>query len=200
MKTQLELLTEQIRNYKPFNEQEALDKEILLKWLDGDEQILTRENKIAHLTASAWVVSPDRKQVLMAYHNIYNSWAWLGGHADGDANLHDVARKEVIEESGVSHLKFLSDEPFSIEILSVDGHVKRGEYVSTHLHLNVTYLIEADPSDKTESKPDENSAVAWIPVEEIAEKSTEPWFVEHVYQKLCKKVENRERMLVDKEH
>ena len=200
MKTQLELLTEQIRNYKPFNEQEALDKEILLKWLEGDEQILTRENKIAHLTASAWVVSPDRKWVLMAYHNIYNSWAWLGGHADGDANLHDVARKEVIEESGVSHLKFLFDEPFSIEILSVDGHVKRGEYVSTHLHLNVTYLIEADPSDQTESKPDENSAVAWIPVEEIAEKSTEPWFVEHVYQKLCEKVENRERMLVDKEH
>ena len=200
MKTQLELLTEQIRNYKPFNEQETSDKEILLKWLECDEQILTRENKIAHLTASAWVVSPDRKQVLMAYHNIYNSWAWLGGHADGDANLHDVARKEVIEESGVSHLKFLSDEPFSIEILSVDGHVKRGQYVSTHLHLNVTYLIEADPSDQTESKPDENSAVAWIPVEEIAEKSTEPWFVEHVYQKLCKKVENRERMLVDKEH
>ncbi len=188
IENQLKILTDQIRTYKPFNEQETSDQEILLKWLEGDEQILTRENKTAHLTASAWVVSPDRKRVLMAYHNIYHSWAWLGGHADGDANLHDVARKEVIEESGVSHLKFLSDEPFSIEILSVDGHVKRGQYVSTHLHLNVTYLIEADPSQQTQSKPDENSAVAWIPVEEIAEKSTEPWFVEHVYQKLCEKV------------
>jgi ADP-ribose pyrophosphatase YjhB (NUDIX family) len=82
-----------------------------------------------------------------------------------------------------------SDEPFSIEILSVDGHVKKGRYVATHLHLNVTYLMEADPADAVQNRPEENSAVAWIPVEQIAKKSTEPWFVEHVYAKLCEKVE-----------
>ena len=97
-----------------------------------------------------------------------------------------------MEESGVTHVKFLSDEPFSIEILSVDGHVKKGRYVSTHLHLNVTYLMEADPEDALENCPEENSAVAWIPVEQIAEKSTEPWFVEHVYMKLCEKIKEKE--------
>ena len=82
----------------------------------------------------------------------------------------------------------VSDQPFSLEILSVDGHVKRGKYVTTHLHLNVTYLMEADPVQEIRCKPDENSAVGWIPVEQIAEKSTEPWFVERVYGKLCEKV------------
>ena len=77
---------------------------------------------------------------------------------------------------------------FSLEILSVDGHVKRGKYVTAHLHLNVTYLMEADPVQEIRCKPDENSAVGWIPVEQIAEKSTEPWFVERVYGKLCEKV------------
>lgn len=125
----------------------------------------------------------------MAYHNIYHSWAWLGGHADGDADLHYVAQKEVMEESGLTHVKFLLDEPFSIEILSVDGHMKKGHYVSTHLHLNVTYLMEADPKDAVQNRPEENSAVAWIRVDQIAEKSTEPWFVEHVYAKLCEKMQ-----------
>ncbi len=66
--------------------------------------------------------------------------------------------------------------------------MKRGKYVTTHLHLNVTYLMEADPVQEIRCKPDENSAVGWIPVEQIAEKSTEPWFVERVYGKLCEKV------------
>lgn len=99
-----------------------------------------------------------------------------------------MAVREVKEESGIEEVKLLSDQPFSLEILSVDGHVKRGKYVTTHLHLNVTYLMEADPVQEIRCKPDENSAVGWIPVEQIAEKSTEPWFVERVYGKLCEKV------------
>lgn len=196
MTKELSKLEQQIQKFMPFNEQEEHDKAILLKWFESGSDILTRENEIAHLTASAWVVSPDKKSVLMAYHNIYNSWAWLGGHADGDADLHYVAQKEVMEESGLTHVKFLLDEPFSIEILSVDGHIKKGNYVCTHLHLNVTYLMEADPKDAVQNRPEENSAVAWIRVDQIAEKSTEPWFVEHVYAKLCEKmqVKFRERL------
>ena len=185
--TAKENLLRQIQKYRPYNEQEERDRAILLKWMESGCDILTRENETAHLTASAWVVSPDRKQVLMAYHNIYNSWAWLGGHADGEWNLQKVAIREVEEESGLSQVTLLQEAPVSLEILTVDGHWKRGMYVSSHLHLNVTYLMEADPRKPIRKKPDENSAVAWIPVEEIGEKSTEPWFVEHIYSKLCKK-------------
>lgn len=185
-------LEKQIREYMPFNEQEEKDRANLLKWLESGVDILTRENETAHLTASAWVVNPDRSRVLMAYHNLYDSWAWLGGHADGDGDLQHVAMKEVMEESGLSKVRLLSDEPFSIEILSVDGHAKKGRYVSTHLHLNVTYLMEADLQQPIRPKQDENSAVAWILAEQIAEKSTEPWFVKNVYGKLCEKVRQLE--------
>ena len=70
--TAKENLLRQIREYRPYNEQEERDRAILLKWMESGCDILTRENETAHLTASAWVVSPDRKQVLMAYHNIYH--------------------------------------------------------------------------------------------------------------------------------
>lgn len=181
-------LYERIRCFSPACEQEQRDQQLLLRWLSSGEDILTRENETAHLTASAWVVSPDRNFVLMAYHNLYDSWAWLGGHADGDADLRTVAAREAREESGIAQVTPLMDGPLSLEILTVDGHEKKGKYVSSHLHLNVTWLFEAEMNQALNVKPDENSGVAWIPVEEIASRSSEPWFVERVYGKLCEKV------------
>ena len=181
-------LAAQIAAYIPFNEQEAHDKDLLLRWLNSGTDIYTRENAAAHLTASAWVVSPDRQQVLMVYHNIYQSWSWMGGHADGERDLLGVARREVLEESGLKELKLLSPDIFSLEILTVDGHIKRGSYVSSHLHLNVTYLFEADPSQVTAIKPDENSGVGWFPVAELPNKVSEPWFLQWIYSKLSQKV------------
>ena len=182
-------LHEQILRFQPWNEQEALDREVLLRWLNSGEEILTRKNPVAHLTASAWVISPDRKYVLMAYHNLYDSWAWLGGHADGEPDLQAVAAREAREESGIREVRALMNEPISLEILTVDGHEKREKYVSSHLHLNLTYLFEADMDQALSAKPDENSGVAWIPVEEIPFRSSEPWFVKRIYAKLCAKAQ-----------
>ena len=90
----MELLN-QLEQYRPFNEQEARDREELLRRVHSGEDLYTRDNPAAHFTASAWVVSPHRDQVLLAYHNLYDSWAWLGGHADGERDLLSVAMREV---------------------------------------------------------------------------------------------------------
>ena len=68
----MELLRQQLIAYRPWNEQEERDREELLRRLDSHEDLYTRANTAAHFTASAWVVSPDRKQVLMAYHRLYD--------------------------------------------------------------------------------------------------------------------------------
>ena len=177
-----------IEKYEPFNEQEKMDKPFILEWIKNHDNAFSRENVVAHMTASAWVVNKDRSKVLMVYHNIYNSWSWLGGHADEETDLLSVAIREVKEEAGISDVRPVSEEIFSIECLTVDGHVKKGNYVSSHLHLNVTYLLEADSEENVSIKADENSDVAWFSPEEALEKSTEPWFVEHIYSKLIDKV------------
>lgn len=181
-------LKEQLERYRPWNEQEARDRAEILRRLGSGENLYGRDNAAGHLTASAWVVSPDRTRVLMAYHNIYDSWSWLGGHADGDRDLLAAAMREVREESGLTDLRPVSPDIYSVEILTVDGHEKRGAYVSSHLHLNVTYLIEADPSAPVRRKPDENRAVAWFGLEEAVAASTEPWFRERIYKKLNAKL------------
>ena len=131
----------QIENYPPFNEQEEKDKALILGWISNNENAFSRENTVAHITASAWVVNKDRSKVLMVYHNIYNSWSWLGGHADGETDLLSVAIREVKEEAGISNVRPVSEEIFSLESLTVAGHVKKGNYVSRNLHLNITYLL-----------------------------------------------------------
>ena len=177
-----------LERYAPFNEQEARDRAVLMGLLRTGQDLWTRENEAAHLTASAWVVNENRDKVLMAYHNIYHSWSWLGGHADGERDLLAVALREVGEESGVIHVRPLSEEIFSLEILTVDGHEKRGKYVPSHLHLNLTYLLEAREGDALSMKADENSGVAWFGLEEAVKASTEPWFKERVYGKLNEKL------------
>ena len=174
-------------SYRPWNPQEARDTTELLRRLEAGEDLFHRENTAAHLTASAWVVSPDRTRVLMAYHNLYDSWAWLGGHADGERDLLAVALREVREESGVSAVP-VCDQLFSVEILPVSGHEKRGEYVSSHLHMNVTFLLEADPSALIRSKPDENSRVAWFTLDGAVAASSEPWMRDRIYRKLNEKL------------
>lgn len=180
-------IQEQIIQYIPYNEQEERDLELIKRSLEMPD-VFTRENTICHMTASAWVVNPTHDKVLMAFHNIYHSWSWLGGHADGEEDLQLVALKEVQEESGVKNPRILLDDIFSIEVLTVDGHIKNGKFVSSHLHLNVTYLIEADDNDDLLVKEDENSDVAWFGLDAAIEASTEPWFKEYVYPKLNEKL------------
>ena len=183
-------LKEEIEQYIPYNEQEENDKKIMIDYMKQYDNLLTRENEIAHFTASAWTVNKDRTKVLMIFHKIYNSWAWTGGHADGDTNLLYTAIRELKEETGIKNVKVLKEDIFSLETICVNGHIKRGKYVSSHLHFNLTYLLEVDEKEILKIKEDENSGVKWIDIKDINQYCTEEWMKERIYQKLIEKVSN----------
>lgn len=176
-----------IRSYVPQSEAEAADKEQILYYVNQyPDTILSRENRSAHITASGFVVSADGQWVLMAHHNIYKVWAWTGGHADGEADLLSVALREAREETGAAHIRPLSTDIASVEILPVWGHVKRGVYVPSHLHLNVSYLLTADRDGALKVREGENTKVAWLPAEQLLELTNE-WQMDEVYIKLLER-------------
>ena len=179
-------LRREIEEYKPYNEQEEQDKKVILKYIDTFDDVLTRNNEFGHFTASSWVLNKDRTKVLMIYHNIYKSWAWTGGHSDGDSNLLNVAIREVKEETGVKNVKPISDNIFSLEIMCVNGHIKKGKYVSSHVHLNVTYLLEAGENEELKIKEDENSGVKWVDIDKVIDLVNEEW-MKGIYKKLIEK-------------
>ena len=176
-----------IKTYKTYNEQEEKDKKIILYSINKFDDLLTRNNEIMHITSSSFILNKAKDKTLMIHHNIYNSWSWTGGHADGEENLLSVAIKEAKEETGVKFIKAIISDIFSLDILPVLGHVKNGKYVSPHLHLSVTYLLEADENEPLIIKPDENSDVKWIPIDRINEYSNES-HMHKVYNKLILKI------------
>lgn len=180
-------LREEIEKYVPFNEEEVNDKQMMLECIDNFNDVLTRDNKLCHFTASNWIVNKDRTKVLMVYHNIYNSWSWTGGHADGDSDLLHVALKEAEEETGIKNFKLLSDGIYAISIDPVYPHVKRGKVVTTHLHLDCCYLLEADENEAVRIKEDENSGVKWIDIDKVLDVTTEE-VMKPIYQKLNDKL------------
>lgn len=187
--TDIARLAASVEAYVPFNEQERADRALILDCLQGPhaERCFGRAWP-AHFTTSVWTVDPALQQTLLVYHNIYDSWSWIGGHADGSADLPAVALRELAEETGVSQARLASDGVYSLEVLTVDGHWKHGAYVSSHLHLNVTYLAIAEPAQPLRIAPDENKAVRWAPLDQVIPLSTEPWIREHVYRKLIDKL------------
>ena len=180
-------LKEQIENYIPYNEQEQVDKEMMLEYMNTFKDVLTRENKMCHFTASNWIVNKERTKVLMIYHNIYQSWAWTGGHADGNEDLLQVALKEAHEETGLTNLKLLNDNIFGLQILTVDSHRKRGKFVPSHLHLDCCFLLEANEKEPLRMKEDENSGVEWVDIHKATEVTKELKMVP-IYQKLNDKL------------
>ena len=100
---------ERSRNLNLINEFEVKQLQIIKDFIKDSPNALTRDNKTAHITVSAWVLNPTLNKVLMAHHNIYNSWAWLGGHADGNHDLGQVAISEAMEETGIKDICSKSD-------------------------------------------------------------------------------------------
>ena len=178
---------EMLKNYVPYNEQEKQDIKLIIKAEEIFGDILSRTNEFCHLTASAFIINKAHTKVLCIFHNIYNSWSWVGGHADGDDDMMYVAQKETKEETSLNNFKVIGSMPISVEILPVKNHFKKGKYISAHTHLNVTYLIEADENDFIHILEEENSNIAWLTFDELIEKSDEPQMTP-VYKKIIEKI------------
>ncbi len=191
-------LYREIEGFSPYSPEEAQAKNALLTLIEehGDA-ILRRDCPAGHITCSGFILSPDLEETLMAYHLIYQSVGWTGGHADGEADLLGVALREAGEETAVTQIFPISRRILSIDILPVPPHVKHGKPVVPHLHYNVTYGLIAPKGQKIAEKPDENRDVRWLKTEEIADFCTEPQMLP-IYEKLVARmraIQERKRRL-----
>ena len=102
-----------------------------LQLVSTHETIFERASRI-HVTASTWVVSPDREQVLLMHHKKYGQWFQPGGHADGDPDVLNVALRECAEETGIdpAHIRLVDAAIFDVDLHSVPtvGEVRSRRY------------------------------------------------------------------------
>ncbi len=184
---------QEIMDYIPKSLEEQKDQEMMLELIKlHQEKILTRDVSFAHFTSSSMIFNQDKTKILMVFHRIYKSWSWTGGHADGNPQLLEVAIKEAKEETGIKEVVPLSKKFASLEVLPVWGHMKKDTYVSSHLHLNVSYLFMANEQEELQICEDENTGVLWIPIDKIEQYVTERNMFP-IYYKLIQRAKENEK-------
>ena len=171
------------------DEEESALKEALLQILakEGDRPFY-REREEGHLTASAMILDPELKRVLAVYHNIYRSLSWTGGHADGERDLLAAAVREAKEETGITKVQPYYGGILSLDLLPVPAHEKKGKAIASHRHFSVAYVLIAPFDQPIRIKPDENSAVEWVEIEEFLDRCSEPHMI-GVYEKVFARIQ-----------
>lgn len=128
---------------------------------EGDDGFM-RSRPAGHFTGSAWLVSADGERVLLTLHRKLGRWLQLGGHADGDRDLANVALREAEEESGLTGLVV------ERAIFDLDRHwIPQRNDECGHWHYDVRYVVRATLSEAF-SVGEESIDLAWRRVDAIA--------------------------------
>jgi 8-oxo-dGTP pyrophosphatase MutT (NUDIX family) len=144
--------------FKATNEAAEAARVAMLQLLQTSAAPFARENDIHHFTASAIVLSDQG--VLLHKHKRSGDWLQPGGHIDEGEWPADAARRETLEETGITaHVS--TGEPV---LMNVDVH----NTVNGHVHYDLAYLFSAEgvePNPPEGESPD----VGWFEVEKALE-------------------------------
>ena len=131
-----------------------------------------------HITGAAWIVAPDRRRALLAHHRKLDRWLQLGGHADGQSNVEQVALREAREESGMGEFDFVPIDgallPLDVDVHDIPARFDAdGRLIEdAHQHHDIRFLLIAHTGQPIRTS-DESHDVAWFTPDEIIELTAE---------------------------
>jgi 8-oxo-dGTP pyrophosphatase MutT (NUDIX family) len=140
----------------------------IIEFISQYDTCFNRELSVGHMTGSAWIVNRAGTHTLLTHHKKLNKWLQLGGHADGDSDILQVAKREADEESGLSGLKTEDGEIFDIDIHQIPARADEPQ----HLHHDIRFVFRAVGSDNF-IVSEESHDLAWVEVTRINEYNPE---------------------------
>ncbi|MDP1609040.1 MAG: NUDIX hydrolase [Chlamydiales bacterium] len=150
-------LLDLLHTYHPTYPEEIESKRNMLHFIEDNARCFERALEIGHMTASSWLLSQDGSQALLMHHRKLNRWLQLGGHADGDSNLLEVAIKEAQEESGIHHIEAITPHIFDIDIHLIPENPKE----KAHYHYDVRFLLQVKSLERVQGNH-ESKELLWI--------------------------------------
>lgn len=157
-----DLLTK-LEQYSPEYEEEVKFRASFLSFIRNHPDCFERSLTEGHITGSAWIVNQGYDKALLTHHKKLDRWLQLGGHADGESDIIQVATKEAEEESGLKSLALASTEIFDIDIHPIPA---RGQEPQ-HLHYDIRFLFTADEYE-TFHVSSESKNLSWVILDELS--------------------------------
>ena len=156
------------KHYRARYPEEAVVVDRISAFVEANTDCFSRELAVGHITGSAWILDSTGTRALLTHHKKLDIWVQLGGHADGDCDVEQVAYREAIEESGLAGLQFVAQELFDIDIHRIPA---RG-HEAAHYHYDCRFLFRAVDDHYTVS--DESHDLLWVPLDDMRSVTTEP--------------------------
>ena len=179
----LELLNRYQHHYP--NEQGVIDK--IRRLVESRDNCFERSCQPGHVTGSAWILATDRQRILLTHHRKLYRWLQLGGHADGQIHVDQVALREAQEESGLQQFRFVLQNQ-SLLPLDVDVHTiperrdLSGKLIEgAHEHHDIRFLLIAESDDPLQVS-DESHALRWFTPSEVEALTREESLLRMLYK------------------
>ena len=163
-----ESIIQDLETYRLKYPDEAGVVDRFIEFVSVYEDCFERSLLEGHITGSAWLVDPSGGNVLLTHHRKLNKWFQLGGHADGNSNVLDAAKREAEEESGLKKLSVIDQGIFDIDIHLIPGRKLEPE----HFHYDIRYAFRALGSTEY-SVSAESLDLRWVPINKIQDFTTE---------------------------
>jgi len=146
------------------NATEAAHLRRALEFVSSTANCCSRSTQAGHVTASAWILSPDRQAALLTHHKKLNRWLQLGGHTeDGDTSIQEAAAREAREESGIADLQLISSALFDVDVHPIPARANE----AAHYHYDLRFLFQAQHRHFEVS--DESHNLAWVPLAKLVQ-------------------------------
>ena len=156
------------KHYRVRYPEEATVVSRISSFVDAHSDCFSRELAVGHITGSAWILDSTGSRALLTHHKKLGIWVQLGGHADGDPDVEQVAYREAVEESGLVGLQFVEQALFDIDIHQIPA---RGDEAA-HYHYDCRFLFRAVDDHYTVS--DESHDLRWVSLADMSRVTTEP--------------------------
>ncbi len=150
-----------LRAYKPVDaEQQHYTDIFALIENHGDDCYHRTHFNPGHVTGSGLLISADGKRVLMNHHRVLNKWLCFGGHADGDMDIMNVAKREIIEESGIKNIEAVIHGTFDVDVHAIPANPHKQE--PAHMHFDIRYLFRVQSAaDESFTISHESNELRW---------------------------------------
>ena len=130
-----------LRSYSPRSAAEALDVEAVISIAKAGNP--WDRSLPLHATASALIVHPPSRRVLLRWHDRQQAWLQIGGHADaGEDDPLAVALREGAEEAGLADLRCWPTGMSLQHVAIVPVPASTDE--PAHRHADLRFFLETD--------------------------------------------------------
>lgn len=172
-------LLQLLNAYEPYDDNEASLKRKMLDFVTAHKDCFERTCREGHITASAWIVNFTGDQFLMTLHKKRKLWLPLGGHSDGDCDIHRTSLREAQEESGLKSLAFVSKNIFDICIIPDPLHPP----------YDFNFLLQVQDPNDTIKISDESIDLRWF--SELPEQVKDIENLKRLYRKWKRWIEDK---------